>query len=48
MVMVVKNVSLVFVYQFVIIGVYGETPKTDIAIDAVCITACTGNESSMI
>ncbi|KAK6323422.1 hypothetical protein J4Q44_G00057610 [Coregonus suidteri] len=28
--------------QFVIVGIYGETPETDIAIDAVCITACTG------
>ncbi|XP_055757341.1 IgGFc-binding protein-like [Salvelinus fontinalis] len=27
--------------QFVIVGFYGETPETDIAIDAVCITACT-------
>ncbi|KAL0970016.1 hypothetical protein UPYG_G00235980 [Umbra pygmaea] len=27
--------------QFVIVGIYGETPETDIAIDAVCITACT-------
>ncbi|XP_051569103.1 IgGFc-binding protein-like [Myxocyprinus asiaticus] len=26
--------------QFVIVGVYGETEKTDIAIDSVCITAC--------
>ncbi|XP_034146574.1 zonadhesin, like isoform X2 [Esox lucius] len=27
--------------QFVIVGFYGETPATDIAIDAVCIKACT-------
>ncbi|XP_036843242.1 IgGFc-binding protein isoform X8 [Oncorhynchus mykiss] len=27
--------------QFVIVGIYGETPETDIAIDAVCITECT-------
>ncbi|XP_069042968.1 zonadhesin, like [Lepisosteus oculatus] len=26
--------------QFVIEGVYGETDKTDIAVDSVCITAC--------
>ncbi|XP_049338243.1 zonadhesin, like isoform X49 [Astyanax mexicanus] len=26
--------------QFVIVGVYGETDETDIAIDSVCITAC--------
>ncbi|XP_041925418.1 zonadhesin, like [Alosa sapidissima] len=26
--------------QFVIVGVYGETDKTDIAIDSVCITTC--------
>ncbi|KAF4089273.1 hypothetical protein AMELA_G00064400 [Ameiurus melas] len=26
--------------QFVIVGVYGNTEKTDIAIDSVCITAC--------
>ncbi|XP_047450650.1 IgGFc-binding protein-like isoform X2 [Mugil cephalus] len=26
--------------QFVIEGTYGETPKTDIAVDAVCITSC--------
>ncbi|KAF7650362.1 hypothetical protein LDENG_00127240, partial [Lucifuga dentata] len=26
--------------QFVIVGTYGETPQTDIAVDAVCITAC--------
>lgn len=28
--------------EFVIVGVYGETDKTDIAIDSVCITTCTG------
>ncbi|KAJ8007728.1 hypothetical protein DPEC_G00097200 [Dallia pectoralis] len=27
--------------QFVIVGIYGETTETDIAIDAVCIKACT-------
>ncbi|XP_071187476.1 zonadhesin, like [Salvelinus alpinus] len=32
--------------QFVIIGVYGENPKTDIAIDAVCITACTAGPTT--
>ncbi|XP_078792823.1 zonadhesin, like isoform X2 [Oryzias latipes] len=26
--------------RFVIMGTYGETPETDIAIDAVCITTC--------
>ncbi|XP_019955619.2 zonadhesin, like [Paralichthys olivaceus] len=26
--------------QFVIVGTFGETPETDIAIDAVCIMAC--------
>lgn len=31
-----------FLFQFVIVGVYGETDKTDIAIDSVCITSCTG------
>lgn len=29
-------------FQFVIEGVFGETDKTDIAVDAVCITSCTG------
>ncbi|KAM4714652.1 zonadhesin, like [Anableps anableps] len=27
--------------QFVIVGKYGETPETDIAVDAVCIKSCT-------
>ncbi|MED6284797.1 hypothetical protein CHARACLAT_022625, partial [Characodon lateralis] len=27
--------------QFAIVGTYGETPKTDIAVDAVCIKTCT-------
>ncbi|XP_067436173.1 zonadhesin, like isoform X2 [Thunnus thynnus] len=26
--------------QFVIVGTYGETPETDIAVDAVCVMAC--------
>ncbi|XP_032400298.1 zonadhesin, like [Etheostoma spectabile] len=26
--------------QFVIVGTFGETPETDIAVDAVCVTAC--------
>ncbi|XP_054457047.1 zonadhesin, like [Anoplopoma fimbria] len=26
--------------QFVIVGTYGETPQTDIAVDAVCVMAC--------
>ncbi|XP_034020906.1 zonadhesin-like [Thalassophryne amazonica] len=28
--------------QFVIVGTYGETALTDIAVDAVCVMACTG------
>ncbi|XP_063325159.1 IgGFc-binding protein-like [Pelmatolapia mariae] len=28
--------------KFAIVGTYGETPETDIAIDAVCIMTCTG------
>nr|XP_049615661.1 zonadhesin, like isoform X24 [Syngnathus scovelli] len=28
--------------QFVILGTYGETPETDIAVDAVCVMACQG------
>ncbi|CAL8241748.1 unnamed protein product [Merluccius merluccius] len=28
--------------QFVIVGTYGETPLTDIAVDAVCIMVCKG------
>ncbi|CAN9509807.1 unnamed protein product [Ophioblennius macclurei] len=28
--------------QFAIVGTYGETPETDIAVDAVCITSCSG------
>ncbi|XP_044040733.1 zonadhesin, like isoform X2 [Siniperca chuatsi] len=28
------------VIQFVIVGTYGETPQTDIAVDAVCVMAC--------
>lgn len=31
--------------QFVIVGVYGTTEETDIAIDSVCITACDGKSS---
>ncbi|MCI4377434.1 hypothetical protein PGIGA_G00203590 [Pangasianodon gigas] len=31
--------------QFVIVGVYGSTDKTDIAIDSVCITTCDAHDS---
>ncbi|XP_051914405.1 IgGFc-binding protein-like [Hippocampus zosterae] len=29
-------------FQFVIVGTFGETPQTDIAVDAVCVMACQG------
>ncbi|XP_051561427.1 zonadhesin, like [Myxocyprinus asiaticus] len=32
--------------QFVIVGVYGETVQTDIAIDSVCITICKASPST--
>lgn len=32
------------VFQFVIKGTYGETPKTDIAVDAMCIMTCKGEK----
>ncbi|XP_016308921.1 zonadhesin-like, partial [Sinocyclocheilus anshuiensis] len=32
--------------EFVIVGVYGETDKTDIAIDSVCITTCTATPTT--
>ncbi|KAL4006244.1 lactase-phlorizin hydrolase [Sarotherodon galilaeus] len=31
--------------KFAIVGTYGETPETDIAIDAVCIMTCTGTST---
>lgn len=31
-------------FQFVIVGTFGETSQTDIAVDAVCVLACTGKE----
>ena len=31
-----------FVFQFVIVGTYGETALTDIAVDAVCVMVCEG------
>ncbi|XP_037615491.1 zonadhesin, like [Sebastes umbrosus] len=30
--------------QFVIVGTFGETPETDIAVDAVCVMACKGEK----
>ncbi|KAI4900182.1 hypothetical protein NFI96_023906, partial [Prochilodus magdalenae] len=33
--------------QFVIVGIYGETPETDIAIDSVCITSCEGGTTTV-
>lgn len=35
------------VLQFVVVGVYGGTEKTDIAIDSLCVTACDGKSSNM-
>ncbi|XP_073330761.1 zonadhesin, like [Pagrus major] len=32
--------------QFVIVGTFGETPKTDIAVDAVCVLACTAQPTT--
>ncbi|XP_071334202.1 zonadhesin, like isoform X3 [Trachinotus anak] len=32
--------------QFVIVGTFGETPKTDIAVDAVCVMACTAQPTT--
>ncbi|KAK2852095.1 hypothetical protein Q5P01_008371 [Channa striata] len=32
--------------QFVIVGTYGETPQTDIAVDAVCVSACTAQPTT--
>ncbi|XP_008433300.1 zonadhesin-like [Poecilia reticulata] len=31
--------------QFAIVGKYGETPLTDVAVDAVCIKSCTGKKA---
>ena len=31
-----------FVFQFVIVGTFGETALTDIAVDAVCVMVCEG------
>ncbi|XP_052417115.1 zonadhesin, like isoform X9 [Carassius gibelio] len=32
--------------EFVIVGVYGETHKTDIAVDSVCVTTCTATPTT--
>ncbi|XP_076013062.1 zonadhesin, like [Genypterus blacodes] len=32
--------------QFVIVGTFGETPQTDIAVDAVCIKTCTAKPTT--
>ncbi|XP_043953834.1 zonadhesin, like [Gambusia affinis] len=32
--------------QFVIVGKYGETPQTDVAVDAVCIKSCTAQPTT--
>lgn len=37
---------ILYAFQFVIVGTYGETAKTDIAVDAVCIMACKGEKTS--
>lgn len=34
--------SDLYVFQFAIVGTYGETPQTDIAVDAICVLACEG------
>ncbi|PWA14817.1 hypothetical protein CCH79_00014482 [Gambusia affinis] len=34
--------------QFVIVGKYGETPQTDVAVDAVCIKSCTGSQDCVV
>lgn len=36
--------SLFYVFQFVILGTFGETHLTDIAVDAVCVMACKGEK----
>lgn len=33
-------------FQFVIVGTFGETPQTDIAVDAVCVMPCEGEKMS--
>ncbi|KAK2913695.1 hypothetical protein Q8A67_002094 [Cirrhinus molitorella] len=42
----VRYVGSADTVEFVIVGVYGETDKTDIAIDSVCITTCTANPTT--
>lgn len=37
-----KSILILYYPQFVIQGIYGETDKTDLAVDSVCITACQG------
>jgi len=37
-------VSHSYVFQFVIVGTFGETSQTDIAVDAVCVMACKGED----
>lgn len=39
--------KLLSVFQFVIVGTFGETPETDIAVDAVCVTPCEGEKMSI-
>ncbi|KAM9827439.1 zonadhesin-like [Neosynchiropus ocellatus] len=34
--------------QFVIVGTYGETPETDIAVDAVCVMPCGGSQDCVV
>lgn len=36
------NSSPLCMFQFAIVGTFGETDKTDVAIDAICVLACKG------
>lgn len=39
-------IQVMYAFQFVIVGTFGETPQTDIAVDAVCVTTCGGEKMS--
>lgn len=39
-------IKVLYAFQFVIVGTFGETHQTDIAVDAVCVTPCGGEKAS--
>lgn len=44
---IVIPMKVLSAFQFVIVGTFGETHQTDIAVDAVCVLPCGGEKMSL-